>query len=436
MDTHGEPIVMTAHWDSGPREGQLLDRAHGRASDWARPPLDRPSPHLGPDQRPGGPRRWVAVGAAASLVVATVAAGIATTGSASAAASGAGSSTSPAVGGVSRQSTRTGTAGAMHFGFVPGAARAPKPGAAAAAGTTEVSTGRATAAQEVGVVDITTVLAQGGKAAATGMVLTPSGEVLTNNHVVNGAVSISVRVVRTGATYAASVVGYDATADVAVIQLAGASGLATVRTSAGPAYVGEPVVGVGNAGGAGGTPSAATGSITALGASITASDQGSKAEHLTGMLVTDAPIRPGDSGGPMYDSSGQVIGMDTAGSAHGPFEAFAVPIGRALSVAAAIETGQASAAVHIGATAFLGVEVATGSRAVVVGVLVGSPVARAGLTAGDVITSLAGHRITTSASLSAVMASLTAGQHVSLHWIDAVGRAHSASVTLMSGPAA
>ena len=436
MDTHGEPIVMTPPWDSSQSERQMLDSVHGTASDWVPPSLGGPSPHPAPDQGPGRHSRWIAISAAASLVVATVAAGIATTGSLSATAAGAGSSTPASRGGASQPFTGTGGTGATHFGLVPGAPQAPTSSRSGAVSPTKVSTGKATAAQEVGVVDITTVLAQGGSAAATGMVLTPSGEVLTNNHVVDGATRISVRVVRTGATYSASVVGYDATQDVAVIQLTGASGLATVSTSTSPAYVGEPVVGVGNAGGKGGTPSAATGSITALGATITASDQGSGAERLTGMLVTDAPIEPGDSGGPMYDSSGQVIGMDTAGAASGPSAAFAVPIGRALTVAAAIEAGQASATVHIGATAVLGVEVAGGSRTVVVGVLIGAPVARAGLTAGDVITYLAGHRITTPESLSVVMKSLTAGQHVSLRWTDAVGRAHSATVTLLSGPAA
>ncbi len=436
MDTHGEPIVMTPSWDPSQSEWQMYDTLHGTAPDWAPPSLEGPPPH--PASDPGASRRRhrIAAGAAGALVVATVAAGVGITSSARTAAAGAGSSTPASGGGVSQPPTGTGGTGATHLGFVPGAPQAPRSSRPAAVTATKVTSGKATAAQEVGVVDITTTLAAGGEAAATGMILTPTGEVLTNNHVVDGATSISGRVVRTGATYQASVVGYDATQDVAVIQLSGASGLATVSTSTSAAYVGESVVGVGNAGGTGGTPSAATGSITALGASITASEQGSAAEHLTGMLVTNAPIKPGDSGGPMYDSSGRAIAMDTAGAAGGPSVAFAIPMSRALSVAAAIEAGQASSTIHIGATAFLGVEVAGSSRAVVVGVLVGSPVARAGLTAGDVITSLAGQRITTPASLSVVMKSLTAGQRVSLHWTDVNGRTHSASVTLMSGPAA
>ena len=89
------------------------------------------------------------------------------------------------------------------------------------------------------------------------MILTSNGEVLTNNHVVNGATKISVTVVSTGKTYTATVVGTDATDDVAVIQLQGASGLTTVKTAdSANVAVGDKVTGVGNAGGTGGTPSA------------------------------------------------------------------------------------------------------------------------------------------------------------------------------------
>ena len=88
----------------------------------------------------------------------------------------------------------------------------------------------ATAAQQVGVVDINTVLGyQGARAAGTGMILSSSGEILTNNHVIAGATSIKVTVVSTGRTYVAKVVGYDTIHDIAVLQLVGASGLLPAR---------------------------------------------------------------------------------------------------------------------------------------------------------------------------------------------------------------
>ena len=156
-------------------------------------------------------------------------------------------------------------------------------------------------------VDINTNLSyQDEQAAGTGMVLTSNGEVLTNNHVIDGATSISVTDIGNGQTYKANVVGYDRTGDVAVIQLVGASGLQTVPTGQGTSSVGEGVVGVGNAGGAGGTPSSAGGSVTALGQSITASDSGGgNSENLTGLIETNCDIQPGDSGGALVNSSGQ-----------------------------------------------------------------------------------------------------------------------------------
>ena len=117
----------------------------------------------------------------------------------------------------------------------------------------------ASAAQQVGIVEINTVLQyQDAQAAGTGMVLTSDGEILTNNHVVDGATSISVTISSTGATYAATVVGTDPTDDVAVLQLTDASGLQTAKLSTAAATVGDAVTGVGNAGGTG-TLTAATG---------------------------------------------------------------------------------------------------------------------------------------------------------------------------------
>ena len=147
-------------------------------------------------------------------------------------------------------------------------------------------------------VDINTNLSyQDEQAAGTGMVLTSDGEVLTNNHVIDGATSISVTDVGNGKTYSASVVGYDRTGDIAVIKLSGASGLQTVSTSSATAAVGQAVVGVGNAGGTGGTPSNAGGSIIALNQSITASDDGGgNAENLTGLIETNAGHRTGRLG--------------------------------------------------------------------------------------------------------------------------------------------
>ena len=107
----------------------------------------------------------------------------------------------------------------------------------------------------------------------------------------------------------------------ALLQLVGASGLKTISiANSNEAKVGEAVLALGNAGGRGGLPSTAQGTIQALNQSIAASDQGANTtEKLHGLLETDAPIQQGDSGGPLVNGSGQVIGMDTAASASGDF---------------------------------------------------------------------------------------------------------------------
>ena len=208
--------------------------------------------------------------------------------------------------------------------------------AAAAGATTEFP----------GVVDINTNLRfQNASAAGTGIVLTAAGEILTNNHVIRGATTIRVTDPATGHSYAATVVGYARTADVAVLRLKNASHLATVTLGRSSAVkVGQSVTAVGNARGAGGTPAATTGKVTALGRPISAGEADGTSERLTGLIQIDAALEPGDSGGPLFDSGKHVIGMDTAASAGFAFESggegFAIPIDRAMSVVRQIEAGR------------------------------------------------------------------------------------------------
>jgi S1-C subfamily serine protease len=306
-----------------------------------------------------------------------------------------------------------------------------------------------------GLVDITSTLDySAGVAEGTGMVLTSSGEILTNNHVIEGATSIKVRDIGNGRTYTAKVVGYSASRDVAVLQLKGASGLTTVSVGNSSTVAnGQNIVALGNAQGKGGEPAVVTGSITGLNATITAEDQGSgNAEHLTDMIRTNANIEPGDSGGPLVNTSGQVVGMDTAASTGNSTQvgttaattttAFAIPINRALSVADQIEAGQASAGVHIGATAFLGVEVTSSSSGngfaggvPVEGVVQGTAAAAAGISPGDTIDSVGGHQVSTATGLQSVMRGYHPGARVAVTWTDQSGQTHSSTVTLTAGPA-
>ena len=302
-----------------------------------------------------------------------------------------------------------------------------------------------------GLVDINVVLGyQGARAAATGMVLTSSGEVLTNNHVINGATEISAVDIGNGRSYTATVVGYDRGHDLAVLRLQDASGLATVRLgdSSGLA-VGDQVTAVGNAGGRGSVPSASPGRVTALQRSITAGDDATgESEQLTGMIQVDAAVQPGDSGGPLLDTSGSVVGVDTAasegfrfrgGTGSGGSAGFATPIATARSVADAIESGRTDGGIHIGSTAMLGLQVDTvpdGSPgALVAGVVDGSPAARAGLKAGDLITSFDGRSVSDPGALTTMVTSHRPGDRVTVQWTDESGGTHSKTVALAAGPA-
>jgi S1-C subfamily serine protease len=314
--------------------------------------------------------------------------------------------------------------------------------------TRTVSTsGSSTAATiDPALVDVTSTLSyQNATAAGTGIVLTSSGEILTNNHVVQGATSISVTDIGNGRTYQATVVGYDATADLAVLQLNGASGLKTAAIgNSSKVSTGDAVTAIGNAGGVGGTPSVSTGTVTALNQSITASDgTGSGSEQLTGLIQTDAQLAAGDSGGPLVNSSGRVIGIDTAGSSSfrmnsGTSAGFAIPINTAVSLASQIKAGQGSATVHIGPTAFLGVEVQSSSfgstSLVVAGVVPGSPAAATGIGAGDVITSVGGQSVSSNTALTNVLEGHHPGDKVSVGWTDSSGQQHTATMQLATGP--
>ena len=289
------------------------------------------------------------------------------------------------------------------------------------------------------------------------MVLTSTGEVLTNNHVVAGATSIKVRDIGNGRTYTARVVGYSDSDDVAVLQLVGASRLATVSIGdSATVTAGQNVVALGNAEGRGGTPAVAAGHVTGTGDTIIAEDQGDGVqEQLSGMIRTDANIEPGDSGGPLVNSAGKVIGMDTAASTSSSTgygttsaettTAFSIPISRAISIAQQIESGRASATVHIGATGFLGVEVTpsqagagslgqASSGVVIAGVVPGTAAPRAGLSAGDTIISVGGHQITSDSDLQKVIEQYHPGDKVTVDWANQSGQTHAATVTLTVGP--
>lgn len=300
-----------------------------------------------------------------------------------------------------------------------------------------------------GLVDINTTLAyQGAVGAGTGIVLDPSGEVLTNNHVIEGATEITAVSLANSQTYPVDVIGFDRDSDIALVRLRGAAGLPTafLGTSSNLA-VGDPIAAIGNANGSGGPPSYAPGHITELGASVRASDEsGGGARELYDLIRVAADIRPGDSGGPLVNSGGQVVGVNVAatltyrmGGVTGG-EGFAIPIDRAMAIANQIRAGAPSESIHLGDTAFIGIGIGDPrpgrgmTGAVVRQVIPDTPARAAGLLPGDVITAVDGIPVNSAADLSNIMDQRRPGDTVTLTWIDRVGNPRSAPVVLTKGP--
>lgn len=315
------------------------------------------------------------------------------------------------------------------------------------------------------IVDINVTLAYGrGQVAGTGMILTAGGQVLTNNHVVAGAGTIRVVVAHRG-TYRARVLGVDPTADVALLQLIGAPPLPTMALgNSDRVQVGSGVVAIGNALGLGGTPAVTSGVITAEGQSITATGYTVATEHLRDMLAMDAALEPGDSGGPLLNRAGQVIGMDTAGqTSHGAAAApmignsapamqtgFAIPIDRALQIVRAVRGGHASATVLLRPQGFFGVEMVnpanlkpaerrrlgTTAGAVVLDVLPHTPAAGTSLSALDVVVAVDGIKVPNIQSLNRLIKARAPGTRITVTWVTPAKARQTATVTLIGAPVA
>jgi S1-C subfamily serine protease len=302
-----------------------------------------------------------------------------------------------------------------------------------------------------GVVVIRTNLAyQGGQAAGTGMVLTSSGKILTNNHVIRGATTIRVVVPGTGRSYTAKVVGYDVADDVAVLRASGASNLKTVTlgTSAG-LKIGQLVKAVGNAGG-GGSLVTVAGQITGLSRTITVNDESGGTATLRNLIETSTDLQPGDSGGALLNAAGKVIGMNSAASTSGAFreiatiDSYAIPINRALAIVKLIDSGKSSAKIHVGPTAFLGISAAstgdvpqfgyTQQGAVVASVVPGGPADTAGLAPGDLITAIDGTTVGSPKAVSRIILTKKPGATVTITYVDSTGTAQTARAKLVSGP--
>lgn len=301
-------------------------------------------------------------------------------------------------------------------------------------GTTQSSAVSAAQAKGVALIEAAT---SEGTAYGTGMVLTADGKVLTNYHVVAGTTKVLVTIATTGDSYEATVLGFDQTRDVALLQLKGASGLDTVTLDQDAVNVGDAVAAVGNASG-GMKLVRAAGKVTGTNQSLQVNSESpwGNTEDLSGLVATNAGAVPGDSGGPMFDSQNEVLGMTTAGSTK-EHSSYAIPIATAVSVVNQIETGQDAGTVRVGPAGYLGVRVAdssyTGSGgSTVASVVSNGPAAKAGITAGSRITKVGDTAITATTNVANVIRALEPGQQVSVSWTTSKGAHKHATVTIGS----
>jgi S1-C subfamily serine protease len=334
------------------------------------------------------------------------------------------------------------------------------------------------------VVDITATLGYDDETASgTGFFVDPKeGIVLTNNHVIRDATSVTVAIPGTQRSYQARIVGADAAADIAVLRVTPPPGAPSAPIGDSSAVsVGSTVVAIGNRAGAGGPPVLAAGVISATGRTIQAADGASGfTETLHNMLQTTAKIQPGDSGGPLADSAGVVIGVDTAAGAGGAEAGYAIPINTAMSAERRIVSGRPSAGIVLGVGGFLGVivpsttapspraqaaeertlgtapagaasqigclptEAGAGvpvsvapvdSGALVDGVLCGTAADAAGITAGDVIIMADGHAVSSPDGLTAIVNACPPGSLVQVTWVSPADATRTSRVRLDPAPA-
>lgn len=378
-------------------------------------PPSRPSEPAAAPQRAGGRRRGIATAAAmtAAVLGAGVVGGVVGANrNHTTVVQAAGSSATSAA-------PRTSAASASPSAAAPGASGTSGTGAAVASTSPtnpaanvrlgDLDVHKVLADLEPAVVEVISTLPQ-GMAEGTGFFIAADGELLTNAHVVNGATQVKVRLAGETTARAATVVGADTNADVALLKVTGLTDapvakLGTIKST----KVGDPVVAIGFALGLQGDPTVTSGIVSATDRSL---------EQLTGLIQTDAAINHGNSGGPLANAAGEVIGINTASIGADPSSSaqnigFAITIDDALTIADQLRSGTTPAS-----TGFLGVSTTDGITgdlgAQVEQVSPNTPAASAGVQAGDLITALDDQSVTGSAQLGRLIRAKGVGAKVTL----------------------
>jgi putative serine protease PepD len=278
-----------------------------------------------------------------------------------------------------------------------------------------------------GVVEIT-ARSNGGSADGSGFVYDSSGHIVTNQHVVDGAQSISVRFWN-GKTYSAQLVGSDSSTDLAVIKVNAPDSQLYPLTlgSSSKLAVGDPVVAIGSPFGL--EETVTSGIVSALHRSI--DSPGAASFAISDTIQTDAAINHGNSGGPLLNAQGQVVGVNAqirSDSGDSAGVGFAIPSNTVRSIAGQlISNGKA---VH----AYLGVSLdSTATSARVADVRPGTPAAKANLRAGDVVTAVDSTTVSSADELTRVIDAHKPGETVTVT-IRRSGKDVTAQVTLASRP--
>ncbi|MDY5128688.1 trypsin-like peptidase domain-containing protein [Actinotignum urinale] len=278
-----------------------------------------------------------------------------------------------------------------------------------------------------------------GLGAGTGVILTSDGLVVTNYHVVMGSEKIRVEIAETGKKYDAEVVGHDETRDIALLKLKNARNLTPAKISTTPAKVGDAISVVGNGSGQG-YLTELHGKVLRLNQNVRiANDNGLGYSTLGGMIFTDADVVPGYSGGPMFNSRGEVVGIDTAASQGKTSEevnGYAIPISKVMSVVNQIRRGESSGTVRIGRNAALGITVAKAPSGGVIiqAVQPDSGAREAGLENGDIILKLAGQDVRSPSQVAKTVRTYSQGDVVDVTVQKSDGSQQTVKVTLGASP--
>lgn len=270
----------------------------------------------------------------------------------------------------------------------------------------------------------------GSASAGTGIIVSENGYILTNKHVVEGSSDISV-VTNDGNSYDnVEIIATDPLSDIAILKISNAKGLKAAELGDSKVLnIGQQVIAIGNAlGEYDGTVT--SGIISGVGRTVNASsDDGTTKETLTDMIQTDAAINSGNSGGPLVNAQGQVVGVNTAVASEAQGIGFAIPISSVKGILKSIAEGKTPNRAYLGAN-YISVNPQVQkaynlnvSKGALIknrngkAIISGSPAQKAGLKDGDIITKIDDIEISKNISLGSLIGEKSVGDKVKITYI-------------------